>query len=95
MNFGIYPQGIYPQLAITAITVSGTEIGDLGSAGERFVDNKRIEGTISEMVESALLFCKRNMKVKTIIDPATGLRKGPYRISNECSQGSNFKCSDP
>ena len=75
MNFGIYPQGIYPQLAITAITVSGTEIGDLGSAGERFIDNKRIEGTISEMVESALLFCKRNMKVKTIIDPATGLRK--------------------
>lgn len=74
MNFGIYPQGIYPQLAITAITVSGTEIGDLGSA-ERFIDNKRIEGTISEMVESALLFCKRNMKVKTIIDPATGLRK--------------------
>ena len=75
MNFGIYPQGIYPQLAITAITVSGTEIGDLGSAGERFVDNKRIEGTISEMVEGALLFCKRNMKVKTIIDDATGLRK--------------------
>lgn len=75
MNFGIYPQGIYPQLAITAITVSGTEIGDLGSEGERFVDNKRIEGTISEMVEGALLFCKRNMKVKTIIDEATGLRK--------------------
>lgn len=75
MNFGIYPQGIYPQLAITAITVSGTEIGDLGSEGERFVDNKRIEGTISEMVEGALLFCKRNMKVKTIIDDATGLRK--------------------
>lgn len=75
MNFGIYPQGIYPQLAITAITVMGTEIGDVGYEGERFVDNKRIEGTISEMVEGALLFCKRNMKVKTIIDPESGIRK--------------------
>ena len=74
MNFGIYPQGIYPQLAITAITISGTQIGDIGSEGERFVDNKRIEGTISEMVENALLFCKRNMKVKTIIDHTTGNR---------------------
>lgn len=75
MNFGIYPQGIYPQLAITAVTVMGTEIGDVGYEGERFVDNKRIEGTISEMVDGALLFCKRNMKVKTIIDPETGIRK--------------------
>lgn len=75
MNFGIYPQGIYPQLAITAIVVSGTEIGDVSFKEERFVDNKRIEGTISEMVEDVLLFCKRNMKVKTIIDPKTGLRR--------------------
>lgn len=75
MNFGIYPQGIYPQLAITAIVVSGTEIGDVSFDGKRFVDNERIEGTISEMIEGALLFCKRNMKVKTIVDPKTGIRK--------------------
>lgn len=75
MNFGIYPQGIYPQLAITAISVPGNEIGDLGEDSERFLDNKRIEGTIAEMVDAALVFCKRNMKTKTIINTETGKRE--------------------
>ena len=75
MNFGIYPQGIYPQLAITAISVPGNEIGGLGEDSERFLDNKRIEGTIAEMVDAALVFCKRNMKTKTIINTETGKRE--------------------
>src|SRR5699024_4820085 len=40
----------------------------------RFLNNKRIEGTIPSMVEEALAFCQRNMKVRTIIDPETGKR---------------------
>lgn len=73
MNFGIYPQGTLPQLGITAIVVPGYEIGDVDEDDVRFVDNKRIEGTISEMVKEAVAFCVRNMKVKTIID-ANGKR---------------------
>ena len=38
------------------------------------MNNKRIEGTLSDMVEEAISFCKRNMKVKTVIDPNTGKR---------------------
>lgn len=75
MNFCIYPQGVFPQYGITAVVVSGYEIGDVGEDMERFMDNKRICGTIAEMVEEAVGFCKRNMKVKTIIDPDTGKRK--------------------
>lgn len=75
MNFCLYPQGIFPQLGITAVVVPGYEIGELGENKERFLDNKRIEGTISEMLEEALMFCKRNMKTKTIIDSETGMRK--------------------
>jgi ATP-dependent DNA helicase RecG len=75
MNFCIYPQGIYPQYGITAIVVPGYEIGDPGISGERFSDNKRIEGTISEMIEEAVAFCKRNMKLSIFIDPDTGKRK--------------------
>ena len=75
MNFGIYPQGFFPQLGITAIVVPGTEIGDTDADSARFTDNKRIEGTIPIMVEEALNFCRRNMKVKTIIDKDTGLRR--------------------
>lgn len=69
LNFAIYPQGYLPQLGITAIVVPGTEIGNLAEDSARFLDNKRIEGTIAEMVEEALAFCKRNMKTRTAIDP--------------------------
>lgn len=74
LNFAIYPQGYLPQLSITAIVVPGTEIGSLAKDSARFLDNKRIEGTIAEMVEEALAFCKRNMKTRTVISPDTGLR---------------------
>lgn len=75
MNFGLYPQGFFPQLGITAVVVPGTEIGDVDKDAARFIDNKRIEGTIPAMVEEALSFCRRNMKVKTIIDTETGVRR--------------------
>ena len=75
LNFGLYPQGYLPQLAITAIVVPGKEIGELAETDSaRFLDNKRIEGTIAEMEEEALSFCKRNMKTRTVIDPQTGKR---------------------
>ena len=76
LNFCLYPQGFFPQLGITAIVVPGTEIGDVDQDSARFIDNKRISGTITEMVEEALNFCRRNMKVKTIISKETA----PARI---------------
>lgn len=75
MNFCMYPQGIFPQFGITAVIVPGYEIGDTADDSMRFTDNKRIEGTISEMVEEAVAFCKRNMRVSTIIDPESGMRR--------------------
>jgi len=67
MLLGEYPQEFFPQLGVTAMVVQGKEIGELGDDGERFVDNKRIEGTIPQMLEGTLAFVRRNMKVKTII----------------------------
>lgn len=75
MNFCLYPQGIFPQFGITAMIVPGYEIGDTADDGMRFTNNKRIEGTISEMVEEAVAFCRRNMRISTIIDPETGMRR--------------------
>lgn len=74
MNMGIYPQGFFPQWGITAIVVPGKEIGDVAEDHARFLNNKRIEGTIHTMADEAMQFCLRNMKVRTIIDPATGKR---------------------
>lgn len=75
LNFGIYPQGYFPQLGITAIVVPGTAIGDTTEQDVRFLDNKRIEGSLTAMVKEAIAFCVRNMKVRTVIDRKTGERK--------------------
>ncbi len=72
--FSPYPQAYFPQMCITAVVVPGTEMGSAGAAGERFLDNSRIEGTIPEMLEDALLFVRKNMRTKTIIDPESGRR---------------------
>ncbi|MHB1394739.1 MAG: ATP-binding protein [Clostridia bacterium] len=68
MCFSKYPQAIFPQLCITAVVVPGTQMGQTGIEGERFIANKRIEGTISQMLDEAMYFVKRNMREKTIID---------------------------
>ena len=67
MLLGEYPQEFFPQLSVTAMVVQGKEIGEAGEDGERFIDNKRIEGTISQMLEGTISFVRRNMRVKTII----------------------------
>lgn len=72
--FGLYPQAFFPQLSIVAMSVPGTEVGDVSDDGARFVDNKRIEGTIPEMLDSALLFVRNNMRTRVIIDSETGKR---------------------
>lgn len=73
--FAAYPQGYFPQLCITAVSVCGTQMSCTGKIGERFLDNRRIEGTIRQMHDDAVAFVKRNMKLRTVIDEATGKRK--------------------
>ena len=73
--FSPYPQAYFPQFCITAVVVPGKEVGEVDSDGARFLDNARIEGTIPEMLEEAISFVKRNMRKKTIINPATGKRE--------------------
>lgn len=73
--FSPYPQAYAPQLCITAVSVPGTEKGNIGVSGERFIDNERIEGTIQEMLNGALAFVRKNMKRKTIINGMTGVRE--------------------
>ena len=66
--FGEYPQSFFPQLFVACVVVPGVELGDVGEHGERFLDNKRIEGTIEEMLEETMNFLQRNMKISVIID---------------------------
>lgn len=68
MTFSMYPQACFPQLCITAVSLPGTEQGEIGDDGERFIDNKRITGAISDMLEEAVEFVRTNSRTKTIID---------------------------
>lgn len=75
MLFSPYPQAYFPQLCITAVVVPGKTMGEIDSRGARFTDNRRIEGSIPQMLDGALQFVKRNMKRMTIINPVTGKRE--------------------
>ncbi len=68
LTFSDYPQAYFPQLCITAVSLPGTEYGEIGLSGERFIDNQRITGAIPDMLEEAVDFVRRNSRTRTIID---------------------------
>lgn len=74
MLFSLYPQAYFPQLCIVATVIPGTEPGVVDEEGNRFLDNKRIEGTLDEQLAGALAFVRSNMRTATHIDPETGKR---------------------
>ncbi len=76
--FCVYPQAYFPQLSIIATAVYGNEMGELGENGERFLDNRRIEGNIIDMIDGAIQFVKNNMRIRTIINPETGKRNDKF-----------------
>jgi len=78
--FSEYPQAAFPQLCITAVVVPGLKVGEKGMDGERFTSNKRIDGTIGEMVDEAVLFVQRNMREKTIVKEGKRDDKTEYPI---------------
>ena len=73
--FGLYPQAYFPQLSIIASRVPGTEMGEVDETGQRFLDSKRIEGSLVEMLEGAVSFLRSNMRMAVRIDPKTGKRQ--------------------
>lgn len=72
--FSVYPQMFYLQYTVNAMVVMGYQKGETAADGSRFIDNKRIEGTLPEILEETMKFLVKNMKVRTIIDPNTGER---------------------
>lgn len=73
--FGLYPQAYFPQLSIIATRVPGREMGVLDAAGQRFLDSKRIEGSLPEMLDAAMAFVRSNMRMAFRLDAKTGQRE--------------------
>ncbi|WP_084467092.1 ATP-binding protein [Nocardia arthritidis] len=73
LAFGEYPQSYEPQLDLTFVAYPTSEPGVLGSVGERFTENRAIDGPIPVMVSECIYVLKRNMKRRSIV---TGI----YRV---------------
>lgn len=74
LNFGKYPQIFSPNLDIVAVRCSTNDYGVEDQNGIRFLDNKRLDGTISEMLKLALSFVINNIKKATKIND-NGIRE--------------------
>lgn len=72
--FSLYPQIFYPQYTINAMLIPGNERGDALTDGTRFLANRRIEGTIPEMLQETMVFLEKHMDIRTVIRPETGER---------------------
>ena len=68
MNFGKYPQIFSPNLDIVAVKCACNEYGVADCNDVRFLDNKRLDGTISEMLKLALSFVISNIKKATRVN---------------------------
>lgn len=72
--FGLYPQAYLPQLGIIATCVPAKKMGIVDQHGNRFIDTSRIEGTLPDMLNDALIFVLANIRKSTRIDPKSGIR---------------------
>ena len=65
---GTWPQSHFPSLVITFVRYAGTDPGEKGPRGERFLDNKKFDGPIPEMIGQAANRVVANMRQGTLID---------------------------
>jgi len=68
LMFGKYPQEHYPQLMITFLQFFSTTEEERTPRGERFVDNRRFEGPIPEMIAEAETYILGAMRKASLID---------------------------
>jgi ATP-dependent DNA helicase RecG len=66
--FGKYPQEFLPQLMITFVQYYGTTEEEKTPQGARFMDNRRFEGPISEMVAEAETYVMGAMRKASLIE---------------------------
>lgn len=68
LMFGRYPQAFEPQLFITFLQYYGTTEDELTPAGGRFLDNRRFEGPIPQMLENTVNYVMAGVRKSSLID---------------------------
>jgi ATP-dependent DNA helicase RecG len=67
LMFGIYPQIFELQLFIAYLQFYGTTTTEEAPSGERFLDNRKFEGTLDEMVDNAVSYVMASMRKGSLI----------------------------
>jgi len=68
LMFGKYPQEFEPQLVTTFLQYYGTVETEPGPRGERFLDNRKFEGPIPQMLENAVNHVLTRIRTSSLID---------------------------
>lgn len=68
LMFGIFPQEFMPQLMITFVQYYGTTEVEKTPKGERFLDSRRFEGSIPEMIDEAERHIYASMRKSALIE---------------------------
>lgn len=67
LALGRHPQQFFPALGVTFVVYPTPRVGEPGPGGERFLDNRRLEGPIPGLIRPALDGLYRNMKRRTVV----------------------------
>ncbi|MFN3331723.1 MAG: ATP-binding protein [Caldilinea sp.] len=68
LMFGNYPQAFEPQLVITFLHYYGVTEEEPTPRGERFLDNRKFEGTIPELIEQATNYILASIRKSSLIE---------------------------
>jgi ATP-dependent DNA helicase RecG len=68
LSFGKYPQQFVPQLVVTFLQFYGTTETEKTPRGERFLDNRKFEGPIPEMVTEAVNHVLATIRKSSLIE---------------------------
>ncbi len=67
LAFGVYPQQYVPQLNATVVVFPTPDPARPGPRGERFLDNRSVDGSIPVIVRDVIGILKRHMKQRGIV----------------------------
>lgn len=70
LAFGHRPQEFFPALYLQFVVYPAGQVGVPGPGQERFLDNRRIEGPVSSLLDDALTALRQHMPKRTLIHGA-------------------------
>jgi ATP-dependent DNA helicase RecG len=71
LMFGAYPQRFEQQMVVVFLQFYGTTTTEEAPSGERFLDNRKFEGTIKEIIDSATAYVMAGMRKGSLIRGVT------------------------